>query len=149
MTEQPVPAGSGGAPAPAEPQEWNDYGIEQIIGNLLRAGVLLAAGVLLIGAVMYLAHHGMQRPESYYFQKKFQPPPRPLRTVAGVIGQAFHGSARGIMQLGLLLLIATPIARVMFSVYAFAREHDRMYVVMTLIVLSILLFSLFSGKGGG
>ncbi|MDE2126831.1 MAG: DUF1634 domain-containing protein [Armatimonadetes bacterium] len=149
MVEPPPNLSDGHAAAAAEPDEWTDYGIEQIIGNLLRAGVLLAAGVLLVGAVMYLVHHGLQSPEKYYFAKKFQPPPHALRTVAGVIGAAFHGSARGIMQLGLLLLIATPIARVMFSVYAFARERDRMYVVMTLIVLSILLFSLFSGKGGG
>jgi uncharacterized membrane protein len=47
------------------------------------------------------------------------------------------------MQLGLLLLIATPIARVMFSAVAFAMERDRMYVGFTLIVLAVLLYSLF------
>ena len=54
--------------------------------------------------------------------------------------------ARGLIQLGLLLLIATPVARVAFSVFAFARQHDRTYVVVTLIVLSILIFSLAGGR---
>jgi uncharacterized membrane protein len=53
------------------------------------------------------------------------------------------GETTGILQLGLLLLIATPIARVVFSVFAFALEGDRMYVTFTLIVLSVLLYSLF------
>ncbi len=52
------------------------------------------------------------------------------------------------IQLGLLLLIATPIARVAFSVVGFAIERDRMYVVFTLIVLAILLYSLL-GSGVG
>ena len=49
---------------------------------------------------------------------------------------------RGIIQLGLLLLIATPVARVALSIFGFAKERDRMYVVFTLIVFSILLYSL-------
>ena len=68
-----------------------------------------------------------------------------MRTVSGIIrGTAsFHG--RNIIQLGLLLLIATPVARVAFSVVAFALERDRLYVVITLIVLAVLLFSLAGG----
>jgi uncharacterized membrane protein len=47
------------------------------------------------------------------------------------------------MQLGLLLLIATPIVRVAFSAVAFALEGDKMYVLFTLLVLAVLLYSLF------
>jgi uncharacterized membrane protein len=54
---------------------------------------------------------------------------------------AFAFSSRGIMQLGILLLIATPIFRVAFSVFAFLAEKDRMYVIFTLIVLCVLLYS--------
>jgi uncharacterized membrane protein len=46
------------------------------------------------------------------------------------------------MQLGLLVLIATPITRVAFSVFAFFYERDWKYVVFTLIVLGLLLYSL-------
>jgi uncharacterized membrane protein len=50
------------------------------------------------------------------------------------------------MQLGLLLLIATPIARVAFSAVAFAIEGDKMYVLFTLIVFGVLLYSLFGSS---
>ena len=49
------------------------------------------------------------------------------------------------IQLGLLVLIATPIARVAFSLVAFALQRDRIYVIVTLIVLAVLLYSLTGG----
>ncbi|HXU49289.1 MAG TPA: DUF1634 domain-containing protein, partial [Candidatus Binatia bacterium] len=52
-------------------------------------------------------------------------------------------TGRGLIQLGLLLLIATPVARVIFSVFAFLYERDWKYVFFTLIVLGLLIFSLF------
>ncbi len=53
-----------------------------------------------------------------------------------------HGDGRAIIDIGLLLLIATPVMRVVFSMVAFALEKDRLYVALTLIVLVILLLSL-------
>ena len=57
----------------------------------------------------------------------------------------FHGQA--IIQFGLLLLIATPVARVAFAAIGFAMERDYLYVVITLIVLVVLLYSLFGSAG--
>ena len=48
-----------------------------------------------------------------------------------------------IVQLGLLTLLATPVARVATSVVGFALERDRLYTVITLAVLLILLTSIF------
>jgi uncharacterized membrane protein len=75
--------------------------------------------------------------------RTFHGEPAHLRTVHGVVRAAISGDVLAIMQLGLLILIATPIARVIFSVFAFAKEGDRMYVFFTLIVLAVLLYSLF------
>ncbi len=69
-----------------------------------------------------------------------------LRSVPGILREALHLNGRGIIQLGLLFLIATPVARVIFSIFGFAEEHDRMYVVFTVIVLAILLFSLVGSQ---
>jgi uncharacterized membrane protein len=52
--------------------------------------------------------------------------------------------SRGLIQLGLLLLIATPVARVAFSVLAFAEQRDWLYVSITLVVLAVLVYSLAS-----
>jgi uncharacterized membrane protein len=60
----------------------------------------------------------------------------------GIVERSFHFSGRGIIQLGLLFLIATPVARVAFAIYGFAAEGDRLYVGFTIIVLVVLLYSL-------
>lgn len=117
---------------------WTDQKVELIIGNLLRAGVLLSAGVVLFGAGIYLARQGTN-PVNY---RVFREAPPDLRHTSGIVGDALALEGRGWIQLGLLLLIATPVVRVAFSSVAFALEGDRMYVVFTLIVLAILLYSL-------
>jgi len=131
-------------PQPFRPQPWRDRRIEVILGNLLRAGVLISAAVVLWGACIYLFRHAHE-PADY---RIFRGEPSEFRTIPGVIQSVINGRGRGLIQLGLLLLIATPIARVAFSVVGFAIERDRMYVAFTVIVLAILLYSLL-GSGLG
>ena len=118
--------------------------MELILGNLLRAGVLLSATVVLCGACIYLARHSHE-PADY---RVFRGEPSDFRTIPGVFYSVMHGRGRGFIQLGLLLLIATPIARVAFSIAGFAIERDHLYIVFTVIVLLILLYSLL-GSGIG
>jgi uncharacterized membrane protein len=124
-------------------QNWNDQRIEIIIGALLRTGVMLAAAVVLCGAVVYFARHGSEVPNYSVFHGE----PENLKSVGAIVHGALGMSGRAIIQLGLLLLIATPVARVLFSAIAFALERDYMYVVITLIVLGILLYSLIGSSG--
>jgi uncharacterized membrane protein len=118
--------------------EWTDRRVETIVGNLLRIGVVLSALVILAGGVVFLVRHGTA-PANY---RIFRGEPSDLRHVRGIVRTAATLRGRGIIQLGLLLLIATPIARVAFSLFGFAEEKDRMYMVFTAIVLIILLYSL-------
>jgi len=131
-------------PHPFQPQPWRDRRIEIILGNLLRIGVLVSAAVVLLGASIYLSRHAHE-PADY---RVFRGEPSEYRTISGVIQSVISGRGQGLIQLGLLLLIATPIARVAFSVVGFAIERDRLYVGFTLIVLAILLYS-FLGSGIG
>ena len=117
----------------------DDDRVEGLISHLLRAGVVIAALVVIGGAIPYLGQH----PRAHVNYRTFHSEPDNLKAVHGIIPTALSGDPRGIMQLGLLLLIATPIARVMFSAVAFAIERDRMYVGFTLLVLAVLLYSLF------
>jgi uncharacterized membrane protein len=119
---------------------WSDATVDLIVGNLLRGGVLLASAVVLLGGFLYLIQEGRQIPTTRVFNGE---PPQ-LRSVGGIVQDALTGDGRGVIQLGLLLLIATPVARVMFSVVAFVVQSDRTYIVVTLIVLAVLLFSLFN-----
>lgn len=122
-----------------EPSPTEDHSIDQTIGHLLRLGMCLAAAVILIGGVMFLYAHANDRPDYHTFQQL----PTSLRSPVAIVRTAFHGDPMGVMQLGMILLIATPIARVVFSVVAFAVRKDRLYVVISTIVLCVLLYSLF------
>ncbi len=66
-----------------------------------------------------------------------------LRGVRPLFREAAQFDSRAIIQLGILLLIETPVVRVALSVAAFWLQHDRIYVLFTLVVLGILLYSLF------
>ena len=121
---------------------WSDERLDQLIGNLLRAGVLIAAAVVLAGGMVYLIRHGAASPAYRVFRGE----PSDLRSVLGIVADALAGRGRGLIQLGLLLLIATPVARVAFSVIGFTLQRDRKYIIVTLIVLGVLLYSLAGGR---
>ena len=120
----------------------HDREVELTIGTLLRWGVIVSAAVVLGGGACHLAAHGGIARDYRHFHAEAQD----LRTIAGVVAGAMHLSCPHIIQLGLLLLIATPVARVAFSVLVFLEERDWTFVFITVLVLAILLFSLIDGQ---
>jgi uncharacterized membrane protein len=121
--------------------KWTDERIDLAISIILRIGVGVAALVVLTGGIYYLSRHGAEFPH----YRTFLGQPAELRSLPGIVGFALSSHSRGIIELGLLLLIATPIARVAFCVVAFALQRDRAYVVVTLIVLTVLVYNLIGG----
>jgi uncharacterized membrane protein len=120
---------------------WSDQEVERLIGRLLRTGVVISAGVAVVGGVLYLIRFGSEAAD----YGTFHGVPEGLSSVRGVLSGAAGLHSRWIIQLGLLLLIATPVARVALSLFAFALQRDRTYVAITALVLSLLLFSLVGG----
>ncbi|MDF5707321.1 MAG: DUF1634 domain-containing protein [Nostoc sp. S4] len=112
--------------------------LEYLLSNLLKYGVLMASAVVLLGGILYLIHHGAE-PAEYHF---FRGEPSQFRSPTGVVKAVLSGSDRGIIQLGLLLLIATPILRVVISLFAFLLKREFIYVIITLLVLASLTYSL-------
>jgi uncharacterized membrane protein len=121
--------------------QWTDRRVDQVIGTLLRAGVILAATVVLAGGCAYLVEYGMDRPAFGVFHGE----PPELRGIRAILRGALALRCRPFMQLGIVLLIATPVTRVAFSAFAFLARGDRVYVLITLLVLAILLYSLSAG----
>ena len=115
-----------------------DQRLETFIGNLLRTGVLLAASIVAMGGILYLVQHHADKIDYQAFHEESSE----LRTLKGICDQAAHFRSVGLIQFGLLLLIATPIARVILAVVGFYLERDHLYVVVSAIVLGILAFSL-------
>jgi uncharacterized membrane protein len=117
---------------------WSDDRIQRVIGTFLRWGVILAATMVLAGGAMYLGRCGSTIPD----YKVFRGEPPELRMVAVIVRESVSLNPLGLIQFGLLLLIATPLARVAFSVAAFALQRDRTYVAVTLFVLAVVLFGM-------
>ena len=121
---------------------WTDHAVEQSIGRFLQFGVMLAAVVVLVGATLLLMQHG-SAPVSYAV---FHSEPQQLRTIAGIVRGALALDSKSIVQLGLVLLIATPVVRVAFMLIAFVVQRDRVYVAISGLVLALLLYGLLLGR---
>ncbi|MGE5314144.1 MAG: DUF1634 domain-containing protein [Acidobacteriota bacterium] len=116
-----------------------DRRFEAMMGNLLRIGVSIAALLVLAGAVMFLFEHGSQTPNYAVFKGQ----PADLTTPSGIVAECLKLRSRGIIMLGLVTLILTPIARVLFALIGFAIKKDRVYTAVSVIVLAILLLGFF------
>jgi uncharacterized membrane protein len=123
-------------------QSAGDEQFEQVLATLLIGGVIAAAVVVLAGGIVYLARHGAEIPD----YKHFQSGSSDYRTVHGIVKRILAGRGRGLIQLGMLMLIATPVARVALSLIAFLRRRDFLYGAFTLIVLGVLVFSLMGRR---
>ena len=115
-----------------------DRDMEAIMGNLLRIGVLLSALIVASGGIVFLFKHGTQQQHYHFFQSEL----RRLRDIGDIWKTALQGRGQSLIQFGLLLLIATPIARIIFSVIGYLLEKDYLYVLITIVVLGVILFSL-------
>jgi uncharacterized membrane protein len=118
--------------------KFDDQRMETMMGRLLQVGVLLASTVVLVGGVLYVHKHF----ESRVDYRTFAGEPADLRTVSGLARLLMAGDPAAVIQVGAILLIATPIARVVFAVVGFALERDRFYVAVSLTVLAVLMASL-------
>src|SRR6185312_640082 len=120
---------------------WTEEEIDRRMGRLLKARVFIAAGVMLAGGIVYLFVE-RQPPPDY---TEFHSDAAVLGSISHIFRLALRGNAAAIIQIGTLLMIATPVARVAFAAYAYLRSHDRMYVVISSIVLVLLLYGIFFG----
>ncbi len=118
-----------------------DKQMEASIGTMLRVGVTISAANVFLGGILYLRQPLIKAPDYSHFiaEREWLP------NIVGVLQGAAHLDPRNMIQLGILLLIATPITRVVFCIAGFARQNDRLYVLISSSVLVILIYSLFQG----
>jgi uncharacterized membrane protein len=126
----------------APPGQWTDQRIEIWVGIMLRTGVLLAAAIVLVGGVLYLVHSHGPRPDYAHFRGE----PAQYVALHGILHGVAGLNPESIIMLGLLVLIATPVARVGMCIVGFLKERDHLYTAVSTIVLLILLYSLFLHK---
>lgn len=108
----------------------------------LRVGVLIAATLVLIGGGIYLTHHGTE----VLRYATFEGQPERFTSVRGIFRSVRDLEGRGIILLGLIALVLTPVARVLFSALLFAKQRDWLYLAITAFVLGVLVYGLAGGK---
>jgi len=113
--------------------------MEKLIGVVLLAGVLLSAFIVLFGGVLYMWRHG-STPVHY---RIFRGEPSDLRSLAGIWKDFEHGSGRGAIQFGLMLLVGVQLIRVVLTGILFLLNRDKVFVVITFLVFTLLTYALF------
>lgn len=126
---------------------WAERDVELYIGKLLRYGVMISCAITLFGGVIYLFQHKGVIPDYSPIPsgQSFPGVADYLRELATIIPRVLSFDGAAIIQLGVVVLIATPIIRVAFSAVSFLIERDYMYVVITLIVLAIIIANMILG----
>jgi uncharacterized membrane protein len=114
--------------------------LESLLAKVMLTGVLIAAGVMLAGGMIFLIHHGGDPVRDHIFTGE----PKDLREPKAILKDALRGHNASLIQAGVLLLLLNPILRVILSSVGYALQKDRLYAVISLIVLGVLLFSFFS-----
>lgn len=119
---------------------WLDKDMQQLIGSILRYGVLCSALCVLAGGLIFLLKPGQPAVDYHQFAGAITG----WHSLGGILKGVTDLEGAAIIQLGVLILIATPIARVLCSLLVFAIEKDYLYVVITLIVLAIIFYSMLN-----
>ncbi|MBV7532525.1 DUF1634 domain-containing protein [Chitinophaga sp. sic0106] len=119
-----------------------DRDVEVLVGKMLRYGVFTASGIVLAGGIFYLIQMGSALVPNY---QHFHSEGKEFTTFSGILKGAATFSSTEVIQLGVMVLLATPILRIVMSLGAFALEKDKLYVGITALVLAVILFSMFGG----
>ena len=113
----------------------------EIISLTLRVGVLLASAIGMVGGAPFMSHHAQE----FVSFGRFAGTNSPFASTSTILSSLRSGDdairSLSITQIGILVLLLTPITRVAFSIIGFAMERDRLYFAITSIVLLTLLTS--------
>ena len=117
----------------AEEEAENRRKLNQVIHSMLIVGLVGSTIVIFLGLSISEVLH--------------RPLPSRVRGFRQIIDGLERGSPSSFLDLGILLLIATPILRVVGSLIEFVNRRDWRYAVITSMVLLILAVSVLVGRG--
>lgn len=117
---------------------WGDPDMELVISRIMRYGIVVASVIVIIGSVTFLSTHGKDKPQYATFNGQ----PKELTNVFRIISSLSSTNGLGLIEFGMVVLIAIPVLRVAFSIASFIAEKDKVYVIITSLVFILLLYSL-------
>lgn len=120
--------------------------VEILISNLLRVGVLLSLALIVGGTILSLVRHPEYLSQGISFRNFIGSNDPVAHSLSEVVAGLASFSGQSIVTVGIVFLIATPVMRVGVSIFTFIYQHDRLYVLITTTVFSLLLLSFVLGK---
>jgi uncharacterized membrane protein len=122
----------------AEVEQPSTVRVERLIGVTLLAGVLTSTLIVLSGGLVYVWRHS----HLAVHYRVFRGEPSDLRHLSGILHDVKALTGRGIIQLGLILLVCLQVLRVVLTGVLFLTVRDRLYVLLSAIVLALLAYGL-------
>lgn len=122
--------------------KFTDNQLQNTIGNVLRYGVLSALTVTLLGGIILLLKDSQQVVSFSTFIEKDQ---NLFLVFKNILNGVKEWNGESIIFLGILLLFLTPALRLLLSLFSFLLEKDRMYVIITSIVIAVIILSVSFG----
>jgi uncharacterized membrane protein len=120
-----------------------DSDLEKNLARLMLGGVALAALVMLAGCVWYAAAHPGTRPADHLFTGEPKYLTNPIAMCVNAFRDGAAGERRSVLMIGVVLLLLNPVVRVAFAAAGFAGQRDRLYAMISALVLAILCVSFF------
>lgn len=119
-----------------------DEKLQALVGSILRIGVLTSICLALMGFTSLFISEGIGYRSSTQY-KEFDP--KPFSWSSFIEGFTYlHYSS--FLLLGIIVLILTPIMRVVFAIIGFKLQGDKLYVKIGSIVLCIIAASIIYGS---
>lgn len=116
--------------------------LQRVISITLRSGISLASATGMIGGLLYTLHHGTERVNFSTFVGTHSLFASPSKLLPSLLSGDEAVRSLSIIQIGILILLLTPVTRVALSIVGFALERDRLYVAITSVVLLTLMTSI-------
>jgi uncharacterized membrane protein len=121
----------------------NDDQIQNVLARVMLIGVLVAAALMGAGLIWFLATHDGMPPGDHMFNGEPKYFENPISMIQRVFDSKDVGHRRSLIMIGVVLLLINPLVRVAFAAFGFTAQGDKLYAVISLVVLAVLILSFF------
>ena len=121
----------------------NDTQLQNSLARVMLTGVLVAAVIMGIGLIWFVATHEGMPPGDHVFRGEPKYFENPVSMLQRALDLNDVGHRRSLIMIGVVLLLINPLVRVAFAAVGFAAQRDKLYSVISLVVLVVLVLSFF------
>ena len=121
----------------ASVDESNHVMLKKISSRVLLIGIYSSTFFCCLGAILFLYKEGFNKTNWSQFDTSLTP----FRSLKEAFGLIKTFDPIGIIELGLIILVLTPLLRVFFSIFIYYKQKDRLYTMISSLVFLILMIT--------